>query len=262
MLNAFKLSDSEKANIIFDMLNPEYNSEHDWKCEYSILNIYDDYVLCWDVAGKQYMQIEYTKDDETNTVTIGDMHVCYIVDVTEEELSALNTIRALNGNSFTKLDENFVSTATLTEKNEEHEQAIKEYDLKIEEFNAQIATFNTEKDELVNAVSMAKDALDTANNNIASLQGEVDSLKEYKLNIETTEKQGILAKYTDLLDESIINAYSEKLSEYTCDSLDKDLAYELVKSNPTVFNKEPQQQYFVKDTPLTGIEAILSKYKK
>ena len=39
----FKLSDSEKHNAIWNLINPNYNEEGGWTIEYAICDIYDDY---------------------------------------------------------------------------------------------------------------------------------------------------------------------------------------------------------------------------
>ena len=48
---------------------------------------------------------------------------------------------------------------------------------------------------------------------------------------------------------------------YTKESLEKELSYELVKATPSIFSLEGQGQILPKDNPPTGIEAILEKYK-
>ena len=63
-----------------------------------------------------------------------------------------------------------------------------------------------------------------------------------------------------MLSEDVIATFNANLDNYeNAIELDKDLAYELKKSNPSVFTREPQ--YIPKDTPTGGIEDILSKYK-
>ena len=63
-------------------------------------------------------------------------------------------------------------------------------------------------------------------------------------------------------DEEIINKYTEKMSKYTVTDLEKDLAFELVQSNPTIFTIKDGNGRIPKDEPKTGIEAILEQYRK
>ena len=78
---------------------------------------------------------------------------------------------------------------------------------------------------------------------------------------QNEEKQTIIDKYSEQLDETIIDKYTEKISEYTIADLEKDLAFELVQANPSIFTANPQGR-IPKDTPKSGLEAILEKYVK
>ena len=101
------------------------------------------------------------------------------------------------------------------------------------------------------------------NGSIASLNEELDSLKQYKNAKETEEKVNIIKEYTELLSEEILGAYAAKLNEYTASDLDKELAYEVKKNNSSIFNKKDNSNGYVpKDIQPEGISAILSKYKK
>ena len=63
---------------------------------------------------------------------------------------------------------------------------------------------------------------------------------------------------------AVIQRYKNKVYKRVVADLDKELAYEMVKGNPTLFSLEPQQpQYIPKDEGAKGgLEAILSKYTK
>jgi hypothetical protein len=83
--------------------------------------------------------------------------------------------------------------------------------------------------------------------------------------VETEQKKAVIAKYSELLDEEVISSYAAKLNNYAdAKALDKDLAYELVSSNQSVFTNGGQSAtYIPKDEPAVGgLEEILSKYKK
>ena len=98
---------------------------------------------------------------------------------------------------------------------------------------------------------------------LASLNEELDTLKQYKLNIETQQKNSVIDEYSDHLSEEILDVYRQNLDSYTVESLDKELAYELKKNSSSFFAKDGNNDGYVpKDVPLEGIAAILSKYKK
>ena len=247
----FKLSDSEKHNAIWSLINPNYNEEGGWTVEYAICDIYDDYALAYNYAEASYERIYYTKNDETNEVSIIERKKVFIIDVTESEMNALNTIRTLNGDTYEKADEVYSQASKVSELEEQNST----YAQKIEELNKNISTLETEKGNFTTQ-------LEEANTNIASLNEEIESLKTYKANIELKEKEEVISSYAELLSEEILASYKEKISEFTAIDLDKELAYELKKNNVSVFSKEQNPGFIPKDEPKTGIEAILSKYKK
>lgn len=247
----FKLSDSEKHNAIWNLINPNYNEEGGWTIEYAICDIYDDYALAYNYAEASYERIYYTKNDETNEVSIIERKKVFIIDVTESEMNALNTIRTLNGDTYEKADEVYSQASKVSELEEQNST----YAQKIEELNENISTLETEKGNFTTQ-------LEEANNTIASLNEEINSLNTYKANIELKEKEEVISSYTELLSEEILASYKEKISEFTAIDLDKELAYELKKNNVSVFSKEQNPGFIPKDEPKTGIEAILSKYKK
>ena len=247
----FKLSDSEKHNAIWNLINPNYNEEGGWTVEYAICDIYDDYALAYNYAEASYERIYYTKNDETNEVSISEKKKVFVIDVTESEMNALNTIRTLNGGTYEKAEEVYSQASKVSELEEQNST----YAQKIEELNENISTLETEKGNFTTQ-------LEEANTNIASLNEEIESLKTYKANIELKEKEEVISSYAELLSEEILASYKEKISEFTAIDLDKELAYELKKNNVSVFSKEQNPGFIPKDEPKTGIEAILSKYKK
>ena len=247
----FKLSDSEKHNAIWSLINPNYNEEGGWTVEYAICDIYDDYALAYNYAEASYERVYYTKNDETNEVSISEKKKVFVIDVTESEMNALATIRTLNGGTYEKAEEVYSQASKVSELEEQNSTYVQ----KIEELSDNISTLETEKGNFTTQ-------LEEANNTITSLNEEIESLNTYKANIELKEKEEVISSYTELLSEEILASYKEKISEFTAIDLDKELAYELKKNNVSVFSKEQNPGFIPKDEPKTGIEAILSKYKK
>lgn len=244
----FKLSDNQKHDALWTLLNPNFNEEGGWEVVYAICDIYDDYAVTYNYENGSYERVYYKKDDNSDSLELGERKKCYIVDVTEEEKNALATIQALNGGNYVKADETF-------SKVEDLEGKISDFEQKIEEKDTAISTLTTERDD-------AQHNYENAENTITALNSELETLKSYKLQIETKEKEEVLSKYSEQLNDEILTSYREKIADYTASDLDKDLAYELVKSNPAIFTKNPQPQYILKDEPKGGIEEILAKYRK
>lgn len=252
----FKLSDDEKFNALMHLLNPEVTEEGDWTVSRVISAVYDDYALVFDYAEGCYIRAYYSKNDEKDMIELGEMVKCYIVDVTEQEKSTLETLRALNGGTYELVSD------VLTDAQKNFEQ-VSEFSTKIEELNETIATLSSEKADIEAQASEYSAQIETVNNTLTSLNEELDSLKQYKLSIETLQKNSVIDEYSEQLSEDILSKYRENIEQYGVEELDKELAYELKKNNSSAFAKNSKNDGFVpKDVPVDGLVAILSKYKK
>lgn len=251
----FKLSDDAKFSALWALLNPEFNEEGNWTISYGISAVYDDYALAVNYETGEMNRVYYSKNDENDMVELGDIVKCYIVDVTEGEKSTLDTLRSLNGNTYELVSD------VLTNAQENFEK-VSEFSTKIEELNETVSTLTTERDNANASIGEYTTQLETANGTINSLNEELNTLKEFKLNIETKQKEAVIDEYTENLSEEIIESYRAKISEYSVEELDMRLAYELKKTNSSIFTKNSDEGIVPKDTQTDGITAILSKYKK
>ncbi len=100
----FKLSDNQKHDAIWNLLNINYNEENNWEINYAICDIYDQYALCYDYSTGSYSRVAYQKDDETDSISLGEKTLTFIMDISEDELKDLKAIKALNIDSFEKID--------------------------------------------------------------------------------------------------------------------------------------------------------------
>lgn len=251
----FKLSDDAKFSALWALLNPEFNEEGNWTISYGISAVYDDYALAVNYETGEMNRVYYSKNDENDMVELGDIVKCYIVDVTEGEKSTLDTLRSLNGNTYELVSD------VLTNAQENFEK-VSEFSTKIEELNETVSTLTTERDNANASIGEYTTQLETANGTINSLNEELNTLKEFKLGIETKQKEAVIDEYTENLSEEIIETYRAKISEYSVEELDMRLAYELKKSNSSIFNKNGDEGFVPKDIQTDGLTAILSKYKK
>ena len=271
MLN-YKLSDNAKFNALWSLLNVNYSEANNWLIEYDICEIYDEYAVVRNYSEGCFERVYYTKNDETDSVELGDRVRCYIMDVSEAEKTALDALHAMNNNTYEKVDENYqaakdaaetanTNLATKTEEyntlNSTYETEKSKFETKIGELNESIATLTTERDDAVSQLTEAQGSINT-------LTEENATLSSFKAEIEKQQKQAVISKYTDLLDEETLESYSAKIDEYTAKDLDKELAYELVSTNQSVFTNGNQNTgYIPKDEPAVGgLDEILSKYQK
>jgi hypothetical protein len=251
----FKLSDSQKYDAIWTLLNPEYNEEGGWTCSYAISEVYDDYALAYNLEENCYERVYYTKDDSIDSVTIDKKVKVFVVDVTAEEKSTLDTLRTLNGDTYELVNENLANA-------EKNATDCAEFSTKIEELNNTIATLNTEAESSQAKIAEVQAEYDKATELNTSLTEELESLKTFKKDIENQSKEAVVSEYSDKLPETVLDTYRAKFDDYTVEDLDMHLAYELKKSGAAVFTQQVSGGYIEKhDTPRTGVEEILSRYK-
>ena len=294
-MHNYKLSDNAKFNAIWSLLNVNFCEEGGWIVEYDIVEIYDEYAVVKNYNEGIFERIYYKKDDATDSVELGERARCFFVDVTEAEKNALDALHELNNNTYELVDENYsaalaeveAKTGELNTANEaleaktgELNTANEALEAKTAEFDALTETYNTEKSENETKIGELNESIATltterdnalsslveSQTTVVNLNEEIASLNSFKAEIEKKEKEAIIAKYSKLLGEEILATYSAKLDEYTdTKTLDKDLAYELVSTNKSVFttNGNPQPAYVPKDNGAgNGLGGILDKYKK
>lgn len=243
----FKLSDSQKFDALWSLLNPNYTEEGNWTIDYAICDVYDEYALAYSYENAQYERIYYTKNDETDSVALGEKVRVYVVDVTEKERTTLDTLRDLNGGTYELVNENL-------EHAQENAERISGFELKVTELENNIATLNTEK-------SAIQSSYELEHQKVESLTAENEGLKQYKLSIEAEQKNAVFTEYKDKLSEEILDTYREKAAEYSVADLDKELAYELKKTNFSFYEKK-DNGYLRKDVQKNGIDEILARYVK
>jgi hypothetical protein len=247
----FKLSDNQKYNMLWTLLNPRFNEENEYTMDYAVCDVYDEYAVVFKFESGEYERAYYTKNDETDSLSIDKMETCYIIDVNADEKRALDVLHAMNGSTYEKLDE--VVTGLQTE--------VEEFNSKKEENDSTIATLQQDNERLQSELEEANSNYTTALETIETLTTENESLNGFKAEAELKEKEAVLGKYTILLDEEEINKFRERLDEFTKEELDKELAYALVQTKSTIFTNE-DSDFVPKDEPtLTGIEAILERQK-
>ena len=247
----FKLSDNQKYNMIWSLLNPRFNEENDYVMDYAVCDVYDSYAVVFKFESNAYERAYYTKNDETDSLSIDKMEACYIVDVNEDEKHALEVLHAMNNNTYEKIDE---VVNGLQEK-------VDSFNSKNEENEAAIATLQQDKERLETELEEVNGNYTTALETIETLNSEKNELVEFKAATELKEKEAVVDKYVALLDEEQINNFRERIDEFTKEELDKELAFVLVQSKSTIFTQD-DSGFVPKDEPtLTGINAILEKQK-
>ena len=256
----FKLSDNQKYNMIWTLLNPRFNEEEGYVMDYAVCDVYDEYALAFNFNEGGYERVYYTKDDETDSVALGKVEVAYIIDVNEEEKKALEVLHAMRG-TYECVD---TYVAELEDTVSAYEENSEDLDSKIKEYNTTIATLKEENEKATELYNTTTTELNNSLEKVNALTQEVEELTSYKVAAELAKKEAILTKYSTQLDEEVINHFREDVDNYTEESLEKELAFVLVQSKPAIFTTEEKVPVVVPkvDTGKGGIEEILSRYKK
>lgn len=286
----FKVSDSQKYDFLWSLLNVNYNEANGWIVEYGICDIYDDYAIVRNYAEAKFERVYYTKNDESDSLEITNREDCFIVDVNASERAALEALHAMNEYTYEAIDAKFeeiktelntaqtdLATANVTIEELNNNVTTlsnenSEFSTKIGELENNISTLNTEKEtkeallnEVTEKFTNASGELATAQATIEALTVERDELATYKKNIVDTEKKNIINGYSEQLDAEIIASYTANMDNYTAEQLDMELTYKVKVTRPDLFTKVPVgTTYIPKDTTpqVSGLEALLSRYEK
>ncbi len=264
----FKLSDNQKYNMIWSLLNSRFNEENGYIMDYAVCDVYENYAVVFNFESQNYERAYYTKDDATDSLSIDKRETCYIVDINEEEKRALEVLHQLNGDTYEKVDENYShlqdEVGALTLERDDLDTEKENFEHKIEEQDSTISTLQQEKANVEAELEEANSNFANAQSTIQTLTAEKEDLANFKAGVLKKEKEAVIDSYTTLLDAEVITTFKEKIDEMTREELEKELAYTLVQSQPALFtNKESDPGYVPKDQDyLDGsIEGVLSRYK-
>lgn len=256
----FKISYSQVEQALWSLLNTSFTEEGEWTVSHAVCELYDDYALVRNFEAGTYERVYYSKNEETEEISITKTETCRIVDVTESEYTTLKAVQAIN-NSFEALDTKLneledikAEVETVKADYATAQETISANEQKIGELEENISTLTTERDTFSAQATEAGEV-------ITNLQSQVDALNEYKLDIEKKEKEAIILKYSEQLPEDVIADYTARIAEFAAIDLDKELAYALVNTNPSVFSADPNNGLVPKNQPKSGIEALLEQYR-
>lgn len=284
----FKISDGQKYEMLFSLLNPNYSCESGWEMDYLLCEVYEEYAIAKNLAEGIFERIYYTKDDSNDSLEITNKERCYIVDINEAEKQALETIKGEN--TYSQVVENIASKdkniETLNETVNELNTKIEEFTANTENLTSSISELNTQIDEYKENISTLIQEKETEIANYEALKAEKEAFEQsysqlqidfdaisaekaelasFKKDVEDEAKRSIVAEYVEFLDEKVIESYLNTLDNYSIDQLDMSLTYEQKKANPGLFLKQASAtpSYLPKDEdPGRGINDILSKYER
>lgn len=281
--NLFRLSDNEKAMMIENILNPNYNEAGGWQYDYCVIDVYDTYALCRDIKNQKFVRVNYTKDDINNSVTInGEPVEVFIVDVTQSEYDALLALQTINGTyeqtqgNFVELQEKVNSLETeketlVTEKAifenekvglETELQALKDekesFSIALEEKDSIIKNY----EQQVTDLNSEKVRLEEEKSNIIS---ENTILEAFKKSVETEKKATIIDEFAAYLTDEQIESYKENMDNYNVADFKKEICTAAYDADPSIFSNRENGLIYTGSTSdgktESGAIRILNKYK-
>ena len=293
----FKLSDSQKHDLLFNLLNPNFNEEGGWMIECVPCEIYDDYALVLNYADASYERVYYSKNDAEDKIEITARERCYIVDVNTAEKEALTALKGegtfaqaveTRDAQNVKIEEQTTEISSLNTQIENLTTENQNYSTKVGELEENISTLTTERDnvqaELHSAqetVNSLNETIETERSNYTELDGrfntltsefnaltaERDELATFKKDVVDGQKKLVISEYSEVLPTELLDTYTSNMDNYSIEELDMRLSYECKKINPTIFSKNtnvnPQPQYVPKEENAGhGINDILARYEK
>lgn len=220
----------------------------------SVYILSDEVVL---VQNLEDLSIEFfTIKEEEGTYSLEPRDNIFVMNVSNTEKESLEAFKEKNNNTFDKAEEVFNRVETLEATVSTLEKDKTDLETKIVERDTQLSTLNKEKADLVEQFTQIT-------NTAAALQSEVDTLKNYKQDTENQKKNGLIDTYSEKLDKEVLQKYRDDVSNYSFTDLQKELAFELIQSNPSLLSGASEGGYTPKDDNKgTTLTDILAKYKK
>jgi hypothetical protein len=182
----FKISDDSKYQKIFSLINPNFNEEGGWTIDYSICAVYDDYALVSNYSDDTYERVYYTKSEDD--VILGERKKCFVIDVSEEEMSALDDMRKRCG-----------------------AQLFSEINTKYQELETSIETLNS--------------TIATQQETITTQEATIDTYKKCEVDAEKKNKCNLIETYSKKLDEETLNTIKQNLDTFSLKDLERELAF-------------------------------------
>ena len=278
----FRLSDNEKYDLIFTALNPNYTEEGGWALDYYIMDVYDEYALCKKKKDYSCVRAYYTKDNASDTVTLGEIVNVKIVDITESEAMALEAIKATAGNYETEKAEWDTEKVSLESAKEELETKVSELETEKATYETEKATLTEEKAALEATLEENKTAIEEYTTKIAEMETEkatleeakanyekeIEDLKNFKSEIEKAQTDSVIEELSNSLTDEKIQEFKDAMANYSVADFKKEVCMAAYEANKGLLNNNHAEELIYKnngsdgDKFESGAIRILRKNKK
>ena len=240
----FKISDGQKFEYLWSLLNPNYCEAGDYAIECVICDVYEEYAVVRNLAENTFERVYYTKNDETDSLEITNRERCYIVDITESEKEALDNLHTAGGTTFAEINDNYAAqvsnvetlntqiealNSTIAEQNTNHETQVGEFNAQIEALNGQISELNTQISDFVAKIAEHEASISTLNTENETLNASLNTANEtigakateletayITIATLTQERDALVAYKNEIITnqkKAIVTSYTKQLPE-------------------------------------------------
>ena len=221
----------EDYESLFNLLNPDYNEEHNFEVKDYIYSVNDGVVKTF--QGDHFCEYSYTKDEEGNISVeeIAPEIFCASIKEYNEMKEDYEKVQ----NDYAVLQDSFENNKTVMED-------------KTTEFETKIGELTTKIDELTNALQNADEKINTYEAQFAE--------------IENAKKNDLVSSYESVLAEEDITPIKENVSNFSYDELESKLA--VAFSRKAIQGKEKERIPVVdhSNEPASQFAKLIEKYRK
>lgn len=247
----FSVSEEMQNNSLFSALNPKFTENDGYVVDYTILNCEEGKALVYSLSENKIMNCNYEEKEDNIEVNLSEYTAPKAITEDEQKLvDAVNEYELeVEGTMVDKFNKVISDFTVANEKIEQLEKANSEYESAKVELETENSTLKQEKENLQAEYE--------------KLENASKELTEYKLNEEKLKKQNLINSYADKLDKEDIDNFSKNIDSYEISGLEKELAYTLVMSKPSLFNSGKDDSGLIpKDEKKNDLDALLDKYDR
>lgn len=211
----FKISDGQKFEYLWSLLNPNYNEAGNYEMECVICDVYDEYAVVRNLTENTFERVYYIKNDETDSLEITNRERCYIVDITETEKEALDNLHTAAGATFAEINDNYAAqvgnvetlntqietlNGQVAELNTNNETQATEFNAQIEALNGQISELNVQISDFVTKIAEHEASISTLNTENETLNASLATANE-TIGVKASELETAYSTITTLTQE-------------------------------------------------------------
>ena len=270
----FNLSGHEKAEALFDLINPNFTEEKNWEINGLIYEMNDEYAY---VIGKtqNFSKVHYTVKDDV--VSIEETAPLKVMTMAESEFSALNELKTIDDsyeavlakyNSLVKDSQNYQAEKdSLNEKISDLENQIASMSKKDEP--KEETEEKADSTEFIEKMSQLTDENIELKSQLKDFENRVNELTDFKNNIELQKKEDILTKYQEFLSDDVVEDFKNRIGDFSVIDFKKEICTKVLDSqSDTLFsNKEKAPAMYHKadnsadKTAVFGAAALIQKHR-